>query len=136
MSKKQFNKTAVIPFVIVCGIVLFGIVMYLRMPRSSGSNGQNQTMPPVGSGETITLSGEFVCLPHKNASGSQTMECAYGLKTPEGNYYALRDSDPQYKNISGVTMGKKVSVTGVFTPREDDKYPTEGIFEVQSVTAQ
>ena len=61
------------------------------------------------------------------------MECAFGLKTPEGMYYALRDSDPMYKNVSGIETSKTVTVTGIFESREDKIYPTEGVLVIQSI---
>lgn len=77
--------------------------------------------------------GEMVCLPHKNQSGPQTLECAFGLKDTKGTYYSLSDTDPNYKNVSGVPMGKMVEVRGKFIPREDTKYQSVGIVEVESI---
>jgi hypothetical protein len=81
----------------------------------------------------ITVKGEFVCLPHKDQKGPQTLECAFGLRGEDGTYYALKDSDPTYKNVSGLPSGKKISVTGLFIPQSDTKYQSIGVIEVISV---
>ena len=115
-------------------IIVLGGVIYRSMPKTLPPSMTNVSPRPISSGEVITFSGEIVCLPHKNTSGPQTAECAYGLKTPEGMYYALHDSDPRYKHISDISMGKKGEVQGLFTPKTDKIYPIEGIIEVQSVS--
>lgn len=126
------------------GVVFIGSIfillatVYIRSPHSLPADSSFPNTPDTLTptlqitGQQITLGGEFICLPHRDQSGPQTMECAFGLKTPEGMYYALRDSDPT-KNISGVSTGKKVTVTGIFEPQKDTKYPTEGFIVVQEI---
>lgn len=74
-----------------------------------------------------------MCLPHKNQSGPQTMECAYGLKADGGVYYALSDKDPMYKNLSSVAMNKNVEVTGSIKLNSDTKYDTIGTIYITSI---
>jgi hypothetical protein len=81
----------------------------------------------------VSLKGQMVCLPHKNTSGLQTLECAFGLLGDDGKYYGLRDTDPQYKNVSGLPMNQEVVVNGQFIPKEDQVYQSIGIIEVDSV---
>jgi membrane-bound inhibitor of C-type lysozyme len=81
----------------------------------------------------ITIKGELVCLPHKNTTGPQTMECAYGLKAAGGEYYGLFDKDPQYKNISNTPMNTQVEVTGAIKLNTDNKYNTIGTIYVTSI---
>ncbi len=80
----------------------------------------------------VSIKGELVCLPHKNSTGPQTMECAYGLKS-NGEYYGLTDTDPSYKNISGIPMNKMVEVTGKIKLSTDDKYNTLGTLFISSI---
>lgn len=138
MFLSKYNKSKVFPLVVVAGFLFIGLVIYFRPgadPNSSVSiRPEEMTPTPVITGQAITMSGEMVCLPHRDQSGPQTMECAYGLKTPEGVYYALRDSDPTYKNISGLPTGTTVTITGIFHAQEDTKYPTEGVIEIQTVS--
>lgn len=90
---------------------------------------------PKGTG-IVTTSGTILCLPHKNQQGPQTMECAYGLKAANGTYYGLTDSDPAYKNISGIPMNQKVEVTGVINLTTSSIYDTIGNITVQSIKQQ
>lgn len=85
--------------------------------------------PPAG---PIVIQGIMVCLPHRDTEGPQTLECAFGLQDDKGRYFALSDTDPTYKNISGVPMNLRVEIEGTFMPREDTKYQSIGIIEVTS----
>ena len=73
-----------------------------------------------------TVEGEIVCLPHRNKSGGQTLECAIGLLGEDGNYYSLEIPDQQ-DLISGIEgTGKKIIVTGIFKPDPSNKYDIIG----------
>lgn len=80
-----------------------------------------------------TLTGEYVCLPHKNTKGPQTLECAFGLKTDSGEYYAL-DFNLTSQKIPNFKTGERYSVTGTITPVEllssEQKYNIQGIITV------
>jgi len=82
-----------------------------------------------------TLTGVQVCLPHKDTSGPQTMECAFGMKTDDGKHYALdlvlmSQTPPEIQN------GQRFSASGLVTPIENlssdhwQKYDIVGIFSV------
>lgn len=88
-------------------------------------------IPPTG---PITIEGTMVCLPHKNTEGPQTTECAYGLLDDFGRSFALTDTDPTYKNISGVPMNTRVEVEGNFKLQMGSKYQNIGIIEVTNIT--
>jgi len=81
-----------------------------------------------------TLTGETVCLPHKDTSGI-TLECAIGLQTGPEEFYGLDMSGLQ----SGTYLdtGKRVEVTGTVTPVEAlssiQKYDIRGVMRVMSV---
>jgi len=101
-----------------------------------------QCMTPDGRGfsneikqeaKAIEVTGEFVCLPHKDTSGPQTLECALGLKGDDGKYYGLQDTDSQYSNVSGVGTGARVKVSGKFTPKTDTTYNSAGVLTVESL---
>jgi len=82
-----------------------------------------------------TLSGEVVCLPHADKEGPQTMECALGLHTDTGEYYAL-DLSLLSQQQPMIDTGKRITATGLITPVELlntdhwKKYEMEGIFSV------
>ena len=83
----------------------------------------------------MTISGEYMCLPHKDTSGPQTMECAFGVRTLAGLYYAL-DFNLMSQTPPTFKTGDRINVSGVFTPLENlssnqwQKYPIEGILSV------
>ncbi len=106
------------------------IVAFAIAPKKAGP----EHSVPVDEAGEIVVRGEMVCLPHHTTDGPQTLECAFGLKGTNGHYYALRDSDPAYQNISNVPMGVGVEVVGTFTPQEDSKYQSVGVIEVTSIT--
>lgn len=93
-------------------------------------NGDKTALTPTKG--DVVVKGELVCLPHKNTSGPQTMECAYGLKS-NNEYYGLSDTDPGYKNISSAPMNKMVEVTGALKLTVDSKYDTIGTLYVTSI---
>src|SRR5690606_20875740 len=82
-----------------------------------------------------TLSGEYVCLPHKDTSRPQTDECTFGLKTDVGEYYAM-NTYAMSQMHGPLNPGDRITASGVVTPIELlstnqwDKYPIEGIFSV------
>lgn len=82
-----------------------------------------------------TLSGEVVCLPHKDTGGPHTMECAFGMRTDTGEHYALDLSLMSQEN-PGLDSGDRFTANGLITPLELlstdhwQKYDIEGIFSV------
>lgn len=83
----------------------------------------------------VSLSGTYVCLPHVDTSGPQTLECALGLHTDDGKYYAL-DFALMSQATPNMPMGVHITAEGVFVPIERlstnhwQKYPIVGIFSV------
>lgn len=82
-----------------------------------------------------TLTGEYVCLPHRDTDGPQTDECAPGLKTDVGEYYAI-DFGLLSQGMPPLATGDRISASGVITPVERlsadywRRYPIEAIFSV------
>ncbi len=85
-----------------------------------------------------TLTGTYLCLPHTNTSGPQTLECAFGLQTDEGTYYAL-DFNLLPNAVQTLQTGSTITATGTVTPIERlstdhwRKYPITGIFSVEKL---
>lgn len=83
----------------------------------------------------MTLTGTYGCLPPKDTTGPVTTECAFGLKTDEGQYYAI-DFGLTSALPPVLTDGVRIRASGVLTPlallSTDywQKYPIEGIFSV------
>ncbi len=82
-----------------------------------------------------TLTGEYVCLPKIDTGGPTTMECALGIKTDAGEYYAV-DFSTMSQLSAGLETGDRFTANGLITPIEllsSDRWSTfdiEGIFSV------
>jgi hypothetical protein len=87
-----------------------------------------------------TVVGTFECLPHRNTSGPQTDECAFGLKDADGKYYALNTQLMASTDWMNMPTGAEVSVEGVLVPVEQlssdqwQKYDIVGIISATSIT--
>ncbi|HVI69572.1 MAG TPA: hypothetical protein VM581_03880 [Magnetospirillaceae bacterium] len=86
-----------------------------------------RTQAPSGDVQT-TVAGEFVCLPHKNTDGPQTLECAYGIRTDDNRYYALQFTPFP----TDIATGKRAEVTGTLTTGSDSIYNIVGTIKVES----
>lgn len=106
--------------------VLAAWFLILRTPEPDSS------IPKAG---LIDVRGEIVCLPHRDTSGPQTLECAYGLHADDDNYYMLRDevatSGPSA--ITTLETGTRVNVTGQFVPEKNERYTTIGIISFDNI---
>lgn len=115
------------PLAIIGGLIVvavLGFVLYkILEPRPV-------VVPDEGS---ISIKGTTLCLPHKDTSGPQTLECAYGLKDEKGQYYAIRDLDPTYKNISSLAMNSEVTLVGNFREETSKIYPIVGAIEISEI---
>ncbi len=85
-----------------------------------------------------TLTGEMVCLPHKDTTGPQTKECAIGMKTDVGEHYGL-DFSVLSQTRPDIETGDRFTASGRITPIEMlssdhwQKYDVKGILSVGSV---
>jgi hypothetical protein len=82
-----------------------------------------------GQGREITLKGEQTCLKQRNRAGRQLLSCAIGFRGDDEKFYGLRDTDPQYRNVSG--PGHRKQITGTLWPALSDEYIEEGIIEIR-----
>lgn len=119
----------------VWGIGLVFFIAVLVMVVTVVRYDKEQTNGNVSEPYRTTLSGEYVCLPHVDTTGPQTAECASGIKTTSGEYYAidLLLSSQMYEPL---IVGEIISANGVVTPLEQlsantwQQYPIVGIFSV------
>lgn len=85
--------------------------------------------------QPATLTGVYLCLPHVNVDGPQTEECAFGIQTDDGAYYAINFSAMSQLSPM-ISAGQRITASGVVTPIERlstdhwRKYPISGIFLV------
>jgi hypothetical protein len=109
-------------------VAFVGVVLLLAAYATTQQSQQQQ------SGVTYTkYTGNLACLPHKNTSPDQpqTLECAIGLKTTDGQHYALKDIPDEYKYTEFDTQ---IVVEGERSDSPtDSKYDTLGTIKVRSI---
>lgn len=117
---------------ITMGVVVLAALGWFASSQPQGPTQPHVVVPPAGE---ISVQGEMVCLPHKDKGNGEphTLECGIGLRDNEGRYFALRDSDPSYRNISSGPMGVRVEVKGTFTANSDSQYDIVGVIDVESL---
>ncbi len=86
--------------------------------------------------QRASLEGRYICLPHVNTEGPQTLECAFGIQTPDGSYYAIDFALMSQLPPSNIKTGDYIRGNGVLVPIENlstdhwRKYPIKGIFSI------
>lgn len=118
----------IISGVILALVIVFFVSGKINAPEPTGSN------TSFKDGDLVSLSGELQCLPHRDQSGPQTLECAYGFKDESGNYYALEDTTQDYSLIGNTPMNEPVQVEGTYRPNSDTKYQQNGTIQVTAIT--
>lgn len=122
--KQQFALLGVLVAIALVFIFIGGLISPRVEPQTSSTDPYR-----------ATLSGVQVCLPHKDTSGPQTLECALGLKTDSGEYYAL-NLQMLSQEQPVIPNGARVTANGLVTPIENlssdrwQRYNVKGIFSV------
>lgn len=96
----------ILRFVVCIGVVIavfFTFNRYIYQKKQQGGSA------PAVSTQT-TLTGTFSCLPHTDSKGPQTLECALGMLSDTGEYYALDFQKPADPSL--FVSGKHVTVSG------------------------
>lgn len=94
----------------------------------------------ISTPQRISVEGSRICLPHRDTTGPQTLECALGIQGDDGENYAL-DLNLLSSTDAADTANtaERMRVEGVFTPGEtlsSDrwlKYDMAGILSATSV---
>jgi hypothetical protein len=84
-----------------------------------------------------TIIGYWECLPHRDRTGPQTMECAFGIAVDQSDgHYAVNTSLMSTYPVDFPT-GTRVRVTGIVTPVEQlssiQKYDIDGIISATEI---
>lgn len=115
---------------IVALLIVVGLFAFIYQHKRSGE------VVKEGSGAArVTLTGTYGCLPQKDTTAITTDECAFGIRTDDGLYYAI-DFGLVSTLPPVLTDGTRIRATGRVTPlialSTDywQKYPIEGIFSV------
>lgn len=131
----MFKYDKKLSIIIGVTLILFGIFAFANQQNQKTPENKITITPTptIDTPQKVTLKGEVVCLPHKDTSGPQTLECAFGLKADDGNYYAL-DAGSQVP--PPYNTGEHIQASGIFTPIERlstdhwQKYNVKGIFSI------
>lgn len=119
---------------------VYPIVMRLarhgsRWQMMQFEKGAYSEMPQI-----VTVRGTYSCLPHRDTTGPQTMECAFGLKKDHSNiYYGLDMNLVQSTLQTSLLTGTHMSVTGTLVPVEQLsgtfglQYGVDGIIRVTNI---
>lgn len=136
------KRYALFIFLLLLIIISSGLLLSRQTSENSSSIVTSSPTPiinvnPNDPPKEMTFTGDYVCLPHKDTSGPQTMECAFGMKLYDGSYIAI-----DLSGVSGDTnypMQSKLKVTGLYVPIEQissntwQVYPIKGIMKVTKV---
>lgn len=84
-----------------------------------------------------SITGKWICLPHTDTSGPQTMECAFGIREEEtGNNYAVNTMLMSVAPVDYATE-TRVRVSGVLVPVEQlsgmEKYDIAGVMNATTI---
>ena len=121
----------IVAVVSVSVIFAFGLLFRPDAQSLSGDDGQAASYDR----RQISVEGNLVCLQHRDPGSQTTAECAYGLRTEDGTYYAVQDSDSEYKNISSIPFDKKVKLTGTFDDETNERYLSDGTLTITDAQA-
>ena len=122
---------------IVAVVLLLGATAYALIAAPGGSEKQPETASDnvIFSETSVALVGTFDCLPHRQSEGPQTEECAFGIRTDDGAYYAVNFGESA-ESMARFQARERVEAEGFIVPLEYlstsywDKYDIKGIFTV------
>lgn len=88
--------------------------------------------------ERVTVRGTFACLPHKNTTGPITLECAFGVKSDAGGYYAIDGTLLATTVMTELATGERIVLEGVLVPVDKmaaglQKYDVKGQIRAASL---
>jgi hypothetical protein len=131
-KSKATNGTKIFWVIVVLALLVGGYMFFSMKPKVSSLPAGESATP-----SQVTIYGEYVCLPHKDADGPVTMECAFGLLADSsGLYYGLDLTDVSQNVRDILQTGSKITVEGIFTPIAENsvqKYNIVGTIRVSNV---
>ena len=123
------KNTLILAVVVIAAVI--GYVVYMKAPA----------VPEVVLDPTpkqMTLSGVYECLPPVDPSGISTTECAFGVRTDSGEYYAVNfgqsaEAMEQFQAGARMKADGFVVIKEALSSDQWAKYNMKGIFTVTSV---
>jgi hypothetical protein len=130
------KKTTLVGIVVLL-VAVVGLGVYMNFvpppmvePRVVGEE-TPATSSPAQPPQNQTIVGYWECLPHKNTTGPQTMECAFGIAVDQSDGHFGIDTSLMSTYPVDFPTGTRVRVTGVVTPVNQlssvQKYDIDGI---------
>lgn len=118
---------------IAVAIVVVGIAGFSYLAYTQGWS--NTTAPLDATPRNVTLSGTYVCLPHRDTTGPQTKECAFGIRTDEGDYYAVNfgssaNAMEQFQSGAYIRAEGFIVIREALSSDHWQKYDMKGIFTI------
>jgi hypothetical protein len=82
-----------------------------------------------------TVAGTYGCLPHRDTTGPQTDECAFGLHADTGEWYAVNfgasaQAAEQFRSGAHVKVQGNIVIKEALSSDHWQKYDMKGIFTV------
>lgn len=111
-------------------VALFAYVVFLYAPGTADAPTAVDPTPVQ-----MTISGTYGCLPHRDASGPQTEECAFGIRTDDGTWYAANFGQSA-SAMQQFQAGAHIVARGFSVPKEAlstdhwARYNMVGIFTI------
>jgi hypothetical protein len=134
-----FSMKMILVSLVVAGLI-GGVVIWRGTHSDTPSNPvtpatqQEQAAPIVTETPAmITVSGAYVCLP--TIDGSATADCAFGIKTDGGEYYAV-NFGASAGSMADFASGAHIAAQGTLILREDlrpdswKKFKMKGLFTI------
>lgn len=132
------------PLVVVALLIVLAGGGYMVWAQTQQTNSDTRTGTPGATDldptpRPVTLAGRFTCLPHKDQSGPQTEECAFGLRTDGGEYYAVDAAQlssterAQLENGQYITAEGTVVIKEALSSNQWAKYDMKGVFTVTRI---
>lgn len=88
--------------------------------------------------QQVVVTGLWECLPHKDRTGPQTMECAFGMAIDQSDGHYAIDTSLMSEYPVDFAVGTHIRVQGVRVPANQlssvQKYDIDGVIQATSIT--
>lgn len=102
--------------IIVVILLAFGGYKLVSKPKV-GTTASTNVVSNTTSSQNINITGSYVCLPYLVKKVRSSVDCAYGIKTNDGIYYAVN-----YATKAGYMdqfiEGQNIEAVGYVTPKD------------------
>lgn len=132
----MMSKNLFYPILIACGLVVAGVGLFIYINQPTPPKLPKNGGPTQPVQQPITIDGEIVCLPPRDKTGPQTLECAIGLRGIDDRYYGLKNLNQQDLIEEKVIVGQQIQISGTLlsepSSADEKKYDIAGTIEIES----